>query len=188
MNTNGTISGTPTQSGKFSVKVSAANSAKTAKKTYKLTVSAATTQQAAESETGYMLQNVSRHGAAIDDVDVNDVVDVNVHDVVDVNDVVDDVNNDVFTGEYTIAAELGTISVDESGMYDFTVTLSDDTYTGKELFYLAGSNEPSEDDTIAEFYDDTGSPISTVPENKIITVSVWLRKNIIYTPSIAIKH
>lgn len=178
MNTNGTISGTPTQSGKFSVKVSAANSAKTAKKSYKLTVSAATTQQASESKAGYMLQNVSRHSAAIDDVDVNDVV---------VNDV-DVVNDYAFTGEYTIVAELGTVSVDESGMYDFTVTLSDDSHAGKELLYLAGSNEPSEDDTIAEFYDDTGVDISTVPENRTITVSAWLRKNRIYTPSLAVKH
>ena len=178
MNTNGTISGTPTQSGKFSVKVSAANSAKTVKKSYKLTVSAATTQQASESKAGYMLQNVSRHSAAIDDVDVNDVV---------VNDV-DVVNDYAFTGEYTIVAELGTVSVDESGMYDFTVTISDDSHTGKELLYLAGSNEPSNDDTIAEFYDVAGEDISTVPENKIITVSAWLRKNRIYTPSLAVKH
>ncbi len=73
-------------------------------------------------------------------------------------------------------------------MYDFTVTLSDDSHTGKELLYLAGSNEPSNDDTIAEFYDVAGEDISTVPENKIITVSAWLRKNRIYTPSLAVKH
>ena len=191
MSTTGTISGTPAESGKFSVKVSAANSLKTVQKSYKLTVTASTTppttppdatsqdttpqavnsQQSAESKTGYAAQNVSRHGAAIR-VDMNDV----------------DVNDDVLAGEYSIVADLGTISVDESGMYDFSVTLSDDSRTGKKLLYLAGSNEPSEDDAIAEFYDDTGEEIDCVPENRIITVSVWLKKGIIYTPFLAVKH
>ena len=197
MSTAGTISGTPTESGKFSVKISAANSLKTVQKSYKLTVTASTTppattsqdttppattsqdttpqavnsQQSAESKTGYAAQNVSRHGAAIR-VDMNDV----------------DVNDDVLAGEYSIVAEFGTISVDESGMYDFSVTLSDDSRTGKKLLYLAGSNEPSEDDAIAEFYDDTGEEIDCVPENGIITVSVWLKKGIIYTPFLAVKH
>ncbi len=181
MSTTGTISGTPTESGSFPVKVSAANSLKTVQKNYKLVVIASTTppttsqdttqqatnsQQAAESESGYAAQNISRHGAA-----------VNV-----------DVNGDAFTGEYSIVAELGTISVDESGMYDFTVTLSDDSHTGKELLYLAGSNEPSDDDTITEFYDEAGKEINCIPENRTITVSVWLKKGITYTPSLAVKH
>ena len=186
ISTTGTISGTPTESGTFPVKVSAANSLKTVQKSYKLVVTASTTppttsqdttpqavnsQQSAESKTGYAAQNVSRHGAAIR-ADMNDV----------------DVNDDVSAGEYSIVADLGTVSVDEAGMYDFTVTLSDDTHAGKELLYLAGSNEPSNDDAIAEFYDDTGEDISTVPENRTITVSVWLKKGITYTPSIAVKH
>ena len=182
MNSNGTISGTPTQSGKFKVRISAANSAKTAKKSYKLVVTASTAQttvstqksgnshQTAEtitSETGYIMQNTSRNVSAINHVEVND---------------------DVFAGGYSIVAELGTVSVDEAGMYDFTVTLSDDVSAGKELLYLAGSNEPSDDDTIAEFVDDTGKEISAVPENRNVTVSVWLKKGIIYTPSLAVRH
>ena len=181
MNTSGTISGTPTQSGKFKVKISAANSAKTAKKSYKLTVTASTTQattsthksgnshQTADtltSETGYTAQNTCNLSA------INYV----------------ETNGDVFAGGYSIAAELGTVSVDEAGMYDFTVTLSDDVPAGKELLYLAGSNEPSDDDVIAEFVDDTGREISAVPENRNVTVSVWLKKGIIYTPSLAVRH
>ena len=182
ISTTGTISGTPTESGKFSVKVSAANSAKTVQKSYKLTVTASTTppaavsqdttqksmnsQQSAYSEAGYAAQNVSRNVSAI-----------NI-----------DVNGDAITEEYSIVADLGTVSVDESGMYDFTVTLSDDSRAGKKLLYLAGSSELSNDDAIAEFYDAAGKDISIVPENRIITVSVWLRKNVIYTPSISVKH
>ena len=185
MSTTGTISGTPTKSGTFPVKVSAANSLKTVTKSYKLVVTASPTPPATtsqnitqksmnshqtadtpNSETEYTAQNVGRNVSAINA----------------------DVNGDAFAEEYSIAAELGTISVDESGMYDFAVTLSDDVHTGKELLYLARSSEPSNDDAIAEFYDSAGKDISTVPENRIITVSVWLRKGIIYTPSLAVKH
>ena len=84
-------------------------------------------------------------------------------------------------------AELGTISVDESGMYDFTVTLSDDVHVGRELMYLAGSSEPSEDNAIAEFSDETGEEVSVVPESREVTVSVWLNKDRIYTPSLAVR-
>ena len=181
ISTTGSISGTPTESGKFSVKVSAANSAKTVTKNYKLIVTASTAQTAASvqkagnphqtadtlnSETGYTAQN-THNVSAINDVETND---------------------DVFAGGYSIAAELGTVSVDEAGMYDFTVTLSDDVPAGKKLLYLAGSSEPSEDDSIAEFYDNTGKEVSAVPDNRNVTVSVWLKKNVIYTPSLAVRH
>ncbi|MBQ7216513.1 MAG: putative Ig domain-containing protein [Synergistaceae bacterium] len=181
ISTTGSISGTPTESGKFSVKVSAANSAKTVTKNYKLIVTASTAQTAASvqkagnphqtadtlnSETGYTAQN-THNVSAINDVETND---------------------DVFAGGYSIAAELGTVSVDETGMYDFTVTLSDDVPAGKKLLYLAGSSEPSEDDSIAEFYGNTGKEVSAVPDNRNVTVSVWLKKNVIYTPSLAVRH
>ena len=55
-----------------------------------------------------------------------------------------------------IAARLPEISADIPGMYDFEITLSDDAQTGEELIYIANSSEPSDDDYIAEFYDDTG--------------------------------
>ena len=182
ISTNGRISGTPTQSGKFTVKVSAANSAKTAKKNYKLVVNAGTTQtstasqkagnshQTAEhvsAEAEYLARNVSSNAAVMNNVEMN---------------------SDVSAGRYSIVADLGTISVDEAGMYDFTVTLSDDVPSGKELLYLAGSNEPSDDDTIAEFFDETGKEVSAVPETRKVTVSVWLKENRIYTPSLAIRH
>lgn len=182
ISTTGTISGTPTESGKFTVKVSAANSLKTVTKSYKLTVTASTTQTTTastqksgnphqtagtpNSETEYTAQNAARNVSAIN-VEMND---------------------DVFAGGYSIVADLGTVSVDEAGLYDFTVTLSDDVPAGKELLYLAGSYEPSEDDAIAEFVDDTGKEISAVPESRKVTVSVWLKKGIIYTPSLAVRH
>ena len=84
-------------------------------------------------------------------------------------------------------AELGEISCDMAGMYDFTVLLSDDVPEGTELVYLANSDAPSEDDDIAEFLDDTGEEISCVPESRKITVSVWLNEGVVYRPEIAVR-
>ena len=47
-------------------------------------------------------------------------------------------NSAGFAGGYVIVAELGTVSADEAGMYDFTVTLSDDSHAGAELGYPVG--------------------------------------------------
>ena len=44
------------------------------------------------------------------------------------------------------------------------------------MIYIANSSEPSEDDEIAEFYDTAGMEAKEVPQNKNITLSVWLKK------------
>lgn len=88
---------------------------------------------------------------------------------------------------WKIAARLPEISADVPGMYDFEITLSDDAQTGEELIYIANSSEPSDDDYIAEFYDDTVE-IANIPENKKIILSIWLRKGIIYAPVLIVKE
>ena len=87
-----------------------------------------------------------------------------------------------------IVAELGEISCDVPGMYDFEITLSDDVQAGEELIYIANSSEPSDDDEIAEFFDDTGNEISNVPESRKIIISIWLNSETVYNPVIAVKH
>ena len=186
MNISGEISGTPTTAGKFSVKVSAANSSKTASKSYKLIVTApANTRQAMNSKAAAKtLQDFSRNTSTYQSEANHAVIPINEVNALDGD-------NAALKEEYVVIAKLGTLSVDESGMHDFTVTLSDDAYAGKELLYLAGSSEPSKDDAIAEFYDETGKEVSTVPahqKSRKITVSVWLKKGITYTPSLAVKH
>ncbi|MBQ9390007.1 MAG: hypothetical protein IJU07_07540, partial [Synergistaceae bacterium] len=91
-------------------------------------------------------------------------------------------------GEYVIVAELGEISRDVEGLYDFSVVLSDDAVAGAELVYIANSSEPSGDDEIAEFFDETGKETSEVPESRHITISIWLRKNVIYNPAVAVRN
>lgn len=86
-----------------------------------------------------------------------------------------------------IVAELGKISADKEGMYDFEIKLPDYVRKGSELVYIANSDNPSDDDDIAEFYDETGSEIATVPENRRIIISVWLNPETVYNPVIAVK-
>ena len=92
-----------------------------------------------------------------------------------------------FSG-YMIVAELGEISCDMAEMYNFEIQLPDYVSEGSELFYIANSDSPSEDDEIAEFYDDTGKEITAVPENGRITISIWLNPEILYNPVIAVKY
>jgi len=79
-------------------------------------------------------------------------------------------------------------SVKLPGMYDFETELSDDVQTGEEMIYIANSSEPSDDDEIAEFYDDTGMEVTKVPQSKKIILSVWLREGIIYAPVVVVKE
>ena len=87
-----------------------------------------------------------------------------------------------------IIARLPEISVDLPGMYDFEIELSDDVQTDEEMIYIANSSEPSDDDEIAEFYDDSGMEVTKVPQSKKIILSVWLREGIIYAPVVVVKE
>ena len=160
---NGTISGTPTTAGKFKVKVTLSNNTKSAKKSYTLKIAAA--------------ENVSSS---------RDTTQRKTHNVIAVNDDLLNNGGQLVNDDYVVVAELGAVSVDEAGMYEFSVKLSDDVMTGKVLVWLANSSEPCDDDGIAEFYASDGEETSHVPDDRIITVSAWLNPERIYTPSIAI--
>ena len=90
---------------------------------------------------------------------------------------------------YIKIAELGIISSDKDGLYDFEVELDEQAQEGAELLWLAFPKdvEHSEDDEICEFYDSEGEEINSVPKDKIINISVWLEEGIIYEPVIAAK-
>ncbi|MBQ7594204.1 MAG: putative Ig domain-containing protein [Synergistaceae bacterium] len=90
--------------------------------------------------------------------------------------------------DYEVVAELGEVSVDVAGMYEFEFILNDDVPEGAKLIWLANSSKPSEDDEIAEFYDFDGAEIDAVPEERLITVSAWLNSGVIYRPALAVKR
>ncbi|MBQ6982352.1 MAG: putative Ig domain-containing protein, partial [Synergistaceae bacterium] len=160
-----TISGTPTGAAKsYKVKLTATNPVKSAKKTVILKVIAASdTRLPAMSES------------------VGDSYSFVEHSVLP---------ELTFTNSdgYIIVAVLPEISVDVSGMYEFDVALSDDVPEGAELVYLANSDSPSDDDEISEFFDAEGEPITTVPEDRRITLSIWLNPHTVCNPAIAIKQ
>ena len=85
-----------------------------------------------------------------------------------------------------IAAVLPELTVNKSGMYDLSVSLNPEAETGAKLFWLAGARPPSDDDSIAEFYDSEGGETESVPESHEITVSVWLNAETVYRPVIAV--
>ena len=91
--------------------------------------------------------------------------------------------------EYIIAAAFPKITALESGQYEFEAELSKYVKTGSKLFWFARpmNSVVSEDDEIVDFYDKNGNPIEQVPENHEITVSPWLRSDVIYQPVVAVE-
>ncbi len=96
------------------------------------------------------------------------------------------VSNDV----YEIAAVLPELTVSESGQYDIDAMIDEDIEIGKKLFWFAlpKDKDSTSDDEIAEFYDESGAEIESVPESRKIRVSVWLTEGVTYEPVIAVKR
>lgn len=90
---------------------------------------------------------------------------------------------------YTVAAELGEITAEGSGMHDFDVELNESADVGAKLYWFAYpvDAEESDDDEIAEFFDTEGAEIDAVPESRKVKISVWLREGVTYKPVIAVK-
>lgn len=91
---------------------------------------------------------------------------------------------------YVIAAVLPEITADADGQYDLdAVTLSENAPAGESLVWFAfpRNAEKSDDDTIAEFYDEAGAEITAVPESRNVIASPWLREGVTYAPVIAVK-
>ena len=158
------ISGTPMAAAKsYKVKLTASNPVKSAKKTVTLKVIAASdTQLPVMSEAGKDSYSFAEYSVLPYELTL--------------------ANSD----GYVVVAVLPEISVDVSGMYDFDIALSDDVPVGAELLYLANSDEPSDDDEIAEFFGNTGE-ISVVPESRRFSLSIWFNEGVIYSPAIAVK-
>ena len=91
---------------------------------------------------------------------------------------------------YIVAAVLPEMSADVSGMYDLEAEISGDIPAGAEMVWLACpvDYEVSEDDEIAEFFDEDGQEITGVPESRRVSISVWLREGVTYRPVIAVKQ
>ncbi|MBQ3395149.1 MAG: hypothetical protein IJG55_02315, partial [Synergistaceae bacterium] len=93
-------------------------------------------------------------------------------------------------GGYTIVKVLPEMKVSESAMYDIEVELDESIETGAKLIWFAFPKdyESSDDDEIAEFYDESGAEIDCVPESHKFTVGAWLNEGVTYEPVIAVKN
>ena len=93
-------------------------------------------------------------------------------------------------GGYIIAAILPEITADDSGQYDLeAVSLDEKAPVDGELVWFAfpRNAEDSEDDLIAEFYDEAGAEVFAVPEGRVVVPAPWLEKDVTYAPVIAVK-
>ena len=200
----GKITGTPIESGTFNVTITAKNAAdEETSKTLTMTIAASknSTSKSISKSLPTELKIQYR-----DDKANKEVEDIEILDEVDELEIVrtnyaeehqNQIQNkyqflsvkDEIPEDFIKVAELGIISADEDGLYDFEVVLSEDAEIDSELLWLAFPQdvEDSEDDEICEFYDVEGEEIDSVPEDRIIKISVWLEEGIIYKPVIAAK-
>lgn len=91
---------------------------------------------------------------------------------------------------YTVVAVLPEATAEADGQYDFEVVdLNENAPEGAKLVWLAFPKDGSysEDDEIADFYDEAGAPIENVPASLKVKVSAWLRAGVTYEPVIAVK-
>ena len=177
---NGILKGKPKESGTFTFTVTAENSAGQAGKEFTMSVAAKTvtlksTAPVDMNDKGAVTENESSTHQE------------GTYESVNVPQVIGDDSSDFVDG-YVIAAVLPEISVDVSGMYDFSAEISPDIKEGAELVWLSGSSEKSNDDDIAEFFDESGREITCVPESRKVGVSAWLNAGKVYRPVIAVKQ
>ena len=196
----GKITGTPTESGTFNVKITATNAAgEETDKTLTMTIAASKNSTSKSLPTELKIQpRDDKANKEVEDIEILDKVDE--PEIVRTNYAEEHQNQvqnkyqflsvkDEIPEDFIKVAELGIISADEDGLYDFEVVLSEDAEIDSELLWLAFPQdvEDSEDDEICEFYDVEGEEIDSVPEDRIIKISVWLEEGIIYKPVIAAK-
>ena len=91
---------------------------------------------------------------------------------------------------YMIAAVLPEVTVTEDGLYDLDVAeLVAEAPEGAELVWFAFPRNAaaSEDDEIAEFYDEAGAEIEVVPAERKVVPAAWFNADVTYAPVIAVK-
>ncbi|MBR0247555.1 MAG: putative Ig domain-containing protein, partial [Synergistaceae bacterium] len=177
----GIISGKPTATWSKNVKITATNANGSVSKSLKLTIAAAPT---ASNDVAAVYETVSTEQTEAESTQSSESQSHSGASVGAYVTVPESIGTQ--TGGYMIAALMGEISCDVAGLYDFGISLDDDTPEGWKLVYIANSDSPSEDDEIVDFYNSDGAPIKAVPADKKISVSIWLNPNRKYEPAIAV--
>ena len=199
---NGTLSGIPKEAGEFTFNLTAYNTLDEDTKEFTLTVNDpnAKSQPEAKKDESSLPKDVKGADPESQSVELqteqpeseSQAVESKAEPAITYGEsrTADSHESELSGNGYIIAAVLPELSVNVSGMYDIETVLSENAPEGAKLYWLAYSDEAgkSEDDKIAEFYDDTGAEILTVPSSRKITVSVWLNQGVKYNPVIAVKQ
>ena len=92
-------------------------------------------------------------------------------------------------GRFVIAAILPEVSATADGQYGLEVDLSENVKAGAKLYWFAFPKDAasSEDDTIIDFFDVSGTDTEVVPEDHTIVAYPWFREGVTYGPVIAVK-
>ena len=90
---------------------------------------------------------------------------------------------------YKVIAVLPEISATAEGQQDFEVELDEDAPEGEKMIYVPFPKDvaETEDDRIADFYDEAGAAIEEVPAGRSIVAAPWLRADVVYEPVIAVE-
>ena len=184
----GEISGTPEEYGTFLVRITATNEARSVSKILRLVIAQSSNTSSApsvnESPLDILAMNESEQESEQESErdSMNELITEAITESINAG--------KILTEEYEIISEFPEVKVNDSGMYSFEVSADESILSGKKLFWFAmpQNAEPSSDDEIAEFYDESGEEIETLPDNHKFTVSAWFNEGITYKPVIAVKH
>ncbi len=184
----GIVSGTPTESGTFKIKIVATNSAGSAKKTITMIVKPAANSSSANTTFDGNCDHSENLNLKLIQNEINNFTQFNINPTSNnENENYKNINGK----NYLIVAELPALNVEESGQYDILIELDENkNYSGKKLFWFANpiDHEISDDDYIADFYDgESNEEIYNVPENNLIIVSGWLNSGVTYEPLILVE-
>ena len=152
---DGTLSGIPSDYGKFSVKITATNPGGKASRNFTIIIAKSEEEpHDTESESQTQTQKISE---SFTESFTNFT----------------DVNGETLSGHEYIAAVIPSVEIDEEGMYEFPLSLDVNVPEGLTMICRVDSDD-------AVFFDNEGEMIDTVPENHSVTLGVWLEPGRVY--------
>ena len=154
---DGTLSGIPSEYGRFSVKITATNPGGKASRTFTIIITKSeekSHESDSESQT-HSEKNAESFTTFTDKADKANK------------------NGEILRGHEYIAALIPSVEIDEEGMYEFPVSIDVNVPEGLAMICRVDSDD-------AVFFDDEGEMIDTVPENHSVTLGVWLEPGRVY--------
>lgn len=155
---DGTLSGIPSEYGRFSVKITATNPGGKASRTFTIII---TKSEEEADESDSESQTHSEKNAESFTESFTNLTDKA------------DKNGEILRGHEYIAAFIPSVEIDEEGMYEFPLSLDVNVPEGLTMICRVDSDD-------AVFFDDEGEMIDTVPENHSVTLGVWLEPGRVY--------